>query len=132
MAEKVRVVLNPAAIYQEINGPGGPGVRALFERGEKVKKLAIQFAPRVTGNLANHIVKRLVERRGKPVMLVGVENVPYAIYVHEGAQPHQIRPKKAPFLVFEVADGTVVFTTLVNHPGNAPNRFLIRAANASR
>lgn len=128
----VRVVLNPVEIEALINSPGGPIVRDLFVRGERVKIRAIHEAPKRTRNLANHIVKRLVRGPGgQPQMLVGVEHVPYALFVHEGTRPHTIEARNASFLVFVGRDGNLVFTKRVNHPGNKPNRFLIRALPAA-
>ncbi len=126
----VRVILNPAGIAEVIRGPDGPGLRSAIVMGEKVKVLAIALAPKRTGNLAKHIVKRVVVG---PTVLVGVENVPYAIFVHEGARPHLIRPVRAPALVFfwdkigRVARFPPMGGGVVHHPGNKPNRFLLRA-----
>lgn len=140
------VVIDPKQIVVMMNDGQSGVLRDLFNRGERVKQQAIRIAPVGTpdplgrpradgaapGNLRNHIVKRLVRGKGGvPTMLVGVENVPYAIYVHEGARPHDIVPKTAPFLVFMGRDGTTVFTKVVHHPGNKPNRFLIRALSAA-
>lgn len=125
-----RVLLDPAAIAAITRGPGGPGFRETLIIAEKVKVAAIALAPKKTGNLANHIVKRIV---AGPTALVGVENVPYAIFVHEGARPHLIRPVKAAALVFywPKAGKVVSFPPygkgVVHHPGNKPNRFLVKA-----
>lgn len=131
MVAVMRVVLNPVEIQAMIDSPTGPIVRDLFVRGERVKIRAIQEAPSKTGNLRRHIVKRFVLTPAGPRMLVGAEHVPYAIWVHEGSKPHTIVPRNAPFLVFVGRDGNLVFTKLVHHPGNKPNRFLIRALPAA-
>lgn len=124
------VVLDPIAIRELTEGP--EVIRDLIVRAERVKSEAIRIAPRVTGNLASHIVKRLVKNdEGAPAVLVGVEGVPYAIWVHEGAAPHSIDAVNAPFLVFTGRDGGLVFTKHVDHPGNKPNRFLVRALSAA-
>lgn len=129
----VRVLLDPAAIAEVTRGPNGPGFRQAVILGEKVKLRAIALAPRRTGNLARHIVKRIAAGKGGPVVLVGVENVKYAIFVHEGARPHLIRPVRAPALVFywPKAGRVVSFPPwgkgVVHHPGNKPNRFLLKA-----
>lgn len=129
----VHFLLYGPALTELLRGPSGPVVRELVVLGEKVKQEAIRIAPRRTGNLAHHIVKRLTAKGAEPQMLVGVENVKYAVWVHEGAQPHEIRPVNAPALVFfwEKVGGIVAFPPfgggVVHHPGNKPNRFLIRA-----
>lgn len=40
-----------------------------------------------------------------------------ARYHHEGTKPYRIRPRRAKALRFVRADGTVVFTAQVHHPG---------------
>lgn len=125
------VVLNPAAVNLMLNGDTGPVVRDLFVRGERVKVRAVQLCPKKTGNLAAHHVKRLTKVANKPVMLVGVESVPYALFVHEGTRPHDIRPKNASVLAFTARDGTQVFTKLVHHPGTKPQRWLAKALPAA-
>jgi hypothetical protein len=103
-------------------------VRALTVQGELVRQRAIVEAPIKTGHLRAHIVKRF---DGPERMLVGVQGVPYAIYVHEGARPHVIRGN--PLLVFYWPKvGKTVYFRRVNHPGNRPNRFLVRALAAIR
>lgn len=128
---KVFVIIDPVEVQRMMFSGQAGVVRNLFVRGERVKKLAIRLAPKVTGNLADHIVKRLVKSKGKPVMLVGVEHVPYAVFVHEGTRPHPIDAVHAPFLVFVGRDGKLVATKHVDHPGNKPNRFLVRALTAA-
>lgn len=129
---EVRVILNPARVNELLMGASGPVVRDLFVRGERVKLRAIQLAPKRTGNLSHHIVKRLVRGPSGPEMQVGVEHVPYALYVHEGSRPHTITARNAPLLVFywpKVA--RVVYTKSVHHPGNRPHRFLTQALPAA-
>lgn len=122
-----RIVFSPTGLATALKSPEGPVGREVIIRGERVKQAAIRLAPRKSGNLAAHIVKRITTRNGQIQVLVGVENVDYAIWVHEGAQPHTITGN--PLLVFFWAQaGGIVFFRSVNHPGNSPNRFLIRAA----
>lgn len=143
---KVYVVINPLAIDEMLNDPRGGIVRDLLIRGERVRVEAVRIAPvgkpdplgRPSpagfgpGTLRSRIVKRLARAGKVPTVLVGWVKVPYGLFVHDGAKPHDIVPKKAPFLVFMGKDGTVVRTRLVHHPGNKPNRFLIRALRAAR
>lgn len=126
---ETRIILNPAAISAEL----GPIIlRELLVRGERVKQEAVRIVPVKTGNLRDHHVKRLVRNdKGEPSMLVGVEQVPYAIFVHEGTSPHSIDARAGGFLVFTGRDGTTVFTKHVDHPGNRPNRWLLRALPAA-
>lgn len=54
--------------------------------------------------------------------------VPYAIYVEMGTAPHEIRPIHSSVLAFKSADGKLVFSPLVNHPGTKANPFMHRTA----
>jgi hypothetical protein len=55
----------------------------------------------------------------------------YLGYHHDGSRPHIIRPRRRKALRF-ISGGQVVFATRVQHPGSAPNRFLIKALDAAR
>lgn len=125
----VTVTLFQPEINKVLRSPAGPVSRHLLIRGERIKQAAIRLAPKVTGNLAAHIVKRMTRKGAEPQVLVGVENVPYAIFVHEGTQPHEIVARNASVLSFYWPKvGAMVAFPRVMHPGNAPNRFLLRAA----
>lgn len=50
-------------------------------------------------------------------------------FIEYGTRPHQIRPKNKKFLRFVARDGSIVFTKLVNHPGNKAYKFFERATN---
>jgi hypothetical protein len=127
------VVIEPARLAAFIRDGNGPVVRRMLLDGDKVKIEAKRLAGHKTGNLANHIVKRVVEEGGKPVVLVGVEGVKYALFHHEGTQPHIIRARRAPRLVFYWPKaGRVVAFPQVNHPGTKPNRFLTNALRVLR
>jgi hypothetical protein len=52
----------------------------------------------------------------------------YAHMVHDGTQPHIIRPKRKQYLRFTSRrSGKLVFTKLVRHPGTRPRPWLFRA-----
>lgn len=121
------VLLNPVAIAELMRSPAGPVMRHMIVVGEKVKLEAIRIAPKRTGNMANHIVKRIATIGVHASVLVGVENVKYAYWVHEGSQPHDIYPVNARVLAWQSDAGDSVFAMHVHHPGNKPNRFLVRA-----
>lgn len=133
---QVVLTLNPAKMNELLKGPTGPVVRDLFVRGEKVRQRAITECPvgkgPTAGNLRDHHVKRLATENGNPVMLVGVTSVPYALFVHEGTQPHDIYPRNARVLAFIGSDGTQVFARVVHHPGNRPQRWLVRSLPAAK
>lgn len=138
------VVLDPVKVAQLLRGPNGPVVRRLIEDGEAVRQEARRRVGvhrpdpwgrpknRKPGQLRDSIVKRMVERNGRPVMQVGSED-PIALWHHEGTQPHTITANKAPMLVFWTGDHSRVITTRsVQHPGTRPNRFLVDALSALR
>ena len=81
-------------------------------------------APVRSGNLRdNH---RVVHPSGG-VWQIGVVGVPYAGYVIDGTRPHEIKPKTASVLVFEI-NGQKVFARSVKHPGTKPNPYQQEAA----
>lgn len=135
---EVVVVMNPVAVKELLSSTEGPVMRYLFTLGERVKIAAIAMAPKKTGNLAAHIVKRFVLLGDQSVVLVGIDGtqVPYAYWVHEGAPPHLIYPSRAPRLVFFSQKlGKTIYMPIgapVHHPGNKPNRFLLRALASTR
>ncbi|MBT0160671.1 hypothetical protein G4O51_11895 [Candidatus Bathyarchaeota archaeon A05DMB-2] len=88
---------------------------------------AFYGAPWRTGRLAESIVKDVYEGEARIQALA-----PYAMYVVKGTAPHEIRPVNASCLRFETAEGDIVFTKLVRHPGTKPNPFMQRAAEEAR
>lgn len=135
------VVIDPVKLAEVLRGPNGPVVRDLVEAGELVKaeakRLVGVYQPpdaysaanrkRRPGTLRDSIVKRVVDIDGSPAVLVGSED-PIALWHHEGTQPHVIRARRAPMLVFFWPRvGRVVAFPRVNHPGTQPNRFLSNA-----
>lgn len=147
------VVLDPVAVNNLLRGSTGPVVRELFVAGEIVRQEAKRLVgvsnrneaggrvrgkggkfvkQRKPGTLRDSIVKRLVDKGGMPTMQVGSDD-PIALWHHEGTQPHIIRAKNAPMLVFYWARvGRTVAFKQVHHPGTKPNRFLINALKVLR
>lgn len=113
-------------IYEEairaILAPSGDAGRYLRSLGEAVATAAAVQAPVDSGRLRASI---RVEQNASNVRVVA--DTSYAAAVHEGAKPHVITPKRARMLRFPTKAGEVVFAPQVNHPGNAPNPFLLRA-----
>lgn len=76
-------------------------------------------------NLRDTIVLRNNVEHGSPVILVGSDLSPIALFVHEGTKAHVIVPKVAHLLVFfSQRAGKVIRAKRVNHPGTKPNRYL--------
>lgn len=141
-----RVVIDPQKLADVLRGPNGPVVRDLIEAGEDVKREAQRivgvYKPpdaysamtrrRRPGTLRDTIVKRFVSRGGEPAVEVGSDD-PIALWHHEGTQPHVIRARRKPRLVFFWKRvGRVVSFPKVNHPGTRPNRFLTEALGVLR
>lgn len=135
---EVVILVNPTQLHAFFGAEKGPLFRHMFVTAEKVRRRAKEIAPRKTGFMADRIVKRIVSLAGEPVAIVGIDakRVKYAVYVHEGAEPHDIYPKPGGRLVFfSQKAGRVIYMpidTPVHHPGNKPNRFLIKALSAIR
>ena len=58
-------------------------------------------------------------------------NVVYRMMVQTGTKAHDIRPKNAKVLRFEV-QGKIVFCKLVHHPGTKENPYITRAIEATK
>lgn len=122
------VLIDPVKLAGFIRANDGPVVRRMIEDGEKVKVEARRLVGKRTHNLESRILKRVGDIGGNPAVFVGVENVPYALFHHEGTRPHIIRARRANYLRFVSSrTGKVVYTKQVNHPGTKPNRFLVNA-----
>jgi hypothetical protein len=121
-------------MQEMLNSAGGPVARHLMERATRVQVAAIQEAPYKTGVLKRSIVKRGIEDVGGRLAIrivadttsASATRTSYALYVHEGTQPHVIIGK--PFLSFMWANGPNgfgrYFFRSVNHPGTPARRFL--------
>lgn len=141
---EVEFIPDPAAIDQLLRSESGDVVRYLMTVGQQVKQRARDKVgvsepdpvprrePHRPGTLRDSIVVRLGRQGGEPAVMVGTfaptPGSEYALFHHEGANPHRITPRSAPRLVFYWPKvGAVVFARSVNHPGNAPNRYLTDA-----
>lgn len=133
---KTFILLNPAAIAAFMRSPSGPVMRQMLVLGEAVKVEMTKLAPVRTGNLRDHIVKRIADGGPSgPVVLVGVENVPYAGWVVHGTAPHDIYPVNGKILAWQSDHGPGAsleremtgdwhFAAHVHHPGTKPNNFM--------
>jgi hypothetical protein len=136
-----KVVMDPIGLAKVLTGPDGEVVRFMIKLGERVKDKAKAEVGVNTGNLRDHIVKRIV-MQSDGVHVHVVADVPYAIYHHEGS-----RAVNGKLMVFGTAraarrddagryikgsavKGTKVFT--YKRKAIPPNRFLIRALNSAR
>lgn len=97
----------------------------LVSMADEIAEEMRREAPVDTGRLRDAI---RVKREGNGVV-IGPEGVDYAVYVQYGTPPHEIRPKNAKALRFQI-NGRTAFATVVHHPGTEPNPFATRAAQA--
>jgi hypothetical protein len=75
-------------------------------------------------SLRDSIVKRIFVSGRLPFARI-IGNKPYAFFLHEGTQPHEIRPRNATMLRFYSQKvGGFVFARVVQHPGTRPLRYL--------
>lgn len=64
------------------------------------------------------------------IIKAGGPGAPYAIYVHEGTRPHEIRPREKKALRWATSKGQgkgFIFAKKVNHPGYKGDPFMYRA-----
>lgn len=122
----VQIVISQPKLNAYLRDPNGDITRDLVKRGTRVQIEARRLVGKKSHNLENRIVKRIVMINNVPAVQIGVVGVPYALFHHEGTQPHVIEARRARALRFEVG-GNVVFARRVNHPGTRPNRFLLNA-----
>jgi hypothetical protein len=122
------------AAYEEwVRWPNGPIRRDLTRRAVAVQASMTRGCPRHTGRLVSTIRKHddMTGYNPSVQVICGIEGLtPYLGYILSGTPPHLIRPLHGRALRFTVG-GTIVFATLVRHPGTAPNNFVLAALSAA-
>jgi hypothetical protein len=98
----------------------------LERSGQILRDEMLRTAPRRTGRLARSI--RIVQ--GLDYVRVG-PIVPYAVFVEYGTRPHEILPRHAQALRFEV-EGKIIFAKRVWHPGFKGTFFIHHALQAAK
>lgn len=97
--------------------------RIVEEVGQELLSTVEQKTPRQTGHLASNWTMTV---NGESLT---IENdTPYATFVVDGTKPHEILPKNASVLAFQI-NGTTVFAKRVHHPGTSPNPFVDESIN---
>lgn len=126
-----RVVARGEAVAAYLRSPEGSVGRLMISLATKVQELAkaqVGYdASKPSGDqggehLRDTIVKRIVQGVGGITVMVGSSH-PIALLHHEGTKAHEIRPRTAQVLAFEMG-GQMVFATIVHHPGTKPNHYL--------
>jgi hypothetical protein len=123
-----RVDLDNAKLHKFLNTPHSGDSMDLWKYLEIKKKLAVADAKRMvgvrTGALRASIVGRHLGNFTGQYLWIG-SSQSHALAHHEGTKPHIIRPREAKALRF--TKGTsVIYTTMVRHPGTKPNPYLSR------
>ncbi len=109
------------------------GLGRLVQRVEPLVSTALdEAAPRRTGDYASRIHSVQNAHGDGSISLEWRAPDPLSTFILEGTKPHEIVPVNAKVLAFMGADGSMVFTRKVNHPGTAPNDFVSRAWEAAR
>lgn len=109
-----------AAVAELLRGPSGIVARFIQERATVVQAAAKQQVGVRSGRLRGNIVKRNINVDGEFGCKVGTEAVPYALWHHEGTEPHDIPNAFGWGPTFGIGgrfDGKF-------HPGTKPNPYL--------
>lgn len=124
-----RYVNHPLAFNRAFRSWSGPVGRHLAGTTELVAVDARFTAPKRTGELAASHEVDLAHHGPKRDLEGRVVAVPeHAIFIIKGTDPHVIRARNAPRLVFFWKKvGRVVSFKSVNHPGTRPNNYLARS-----
>ena len=123
-----KIIWNDPALDYVFYSWEGPVGRWFKGRARRHQALATMSAGIQSGALRNSI-DCYFTRRGKALEVrVGANPGPggtvgYALYHHEGTEPHVIRPVKAKALAFRYK-GRMVYAKTVHHPGTKPNPYL--------
>lgn len=87
-------------------------------KGWDIKKSGNKFGrTRLLYNRDPRAYKKIITSRGEETNLL--------MMLEYGTREHEIRPKKAKALVFQV-DGETIFTKQVDHPGTQPYGFAVK------
>lgn len=119
-----RVEINRGAVRKLVHDPGGPVVQLLATVGVRVVvEASVNFSKHTkTGRGISSLTWLLT---GEPSVRCG-SYVYYMLYVHEGTEPHEIRPVNAQVLRW-VGPGGAVFARRVRHPGTTGDPYLVDA-----
>lgn len=135
MANEVIYERHRVAEFQAFESPTGMVGTWTLERATQVASHAAALAPKpgqgrgyATGELAASIrVGGPTRGRTGPEATISAESE-HALFVHEGTNPHTIKPRTAPKLVFFWRKkGHIVGDAEVHHPGTPANPFLLNA-----
>lgn len=113
-------------------GDVGRNVLARVIEFEDVARVNAPIRPDLPGpHLADSISHQILpDEADTLVLLVGTnpdEDIRgYAIIVHDGSKPHEIRPRPPTRRLKFKVGGKTIYAVKVNHPGTQPDPFLMR------
>lgn len=117
-------IVDSMAVDRIMRSPDGPVFQYLMERGTAVQTLAHAQVPVRTGELRGSIVKRFTDDPDGLSVLIGTDKS-YALFVHNGTDPHVIVARGGGMLrFFWPKAGKVVYFPSVHHPGTHPEPYL--------
>jgi len=122
------IKLNERGCYALLNSQRGPVARHVRDIGKVTVRIAKVKAGKKTGLLRRTIKMTRDRSQGIEYSVLVGSDVNHALVHHQGAEPHVIVPKKPDgWLAFRGKNGQTVVTKRVNHPGHAPNPYLVIA-----
>jgi hypothetical protein len=128
------IKIDGAAYQRFMNSPQGPYLKELeyvtsaVQAGARSMIRPSQVRSGSQGSLRDNIIKRIMVGGRLPWAKV-IGNKPYGYVLHEGSEPHEIRPRTAQALRFYSQKvGNFVFVKVVQHPGTKPLRYLTTPA----
>src|SRR5262245_30728042 len=107
--------VDPAGLRALVDSPNGPVWRMLLLVGVRIRNGAVDRCNVDTGRLRSSITGPVPASGANPTVRVGTD-VDYAVYVHEGTNPHFIFPVHKRYLSWVTPAGRV-FARAVAHPG---------------
>ena len=114
---KKNIAQSPQIVHQELSN----FVKTTVNMIRPMMRREVPFA---SGKLSQNIQSKSNGLQGE----VGpnLSAVPYAIFVHSGTKPHEIRPTTKKALYWK---GALHPVKVVRHPGTKPNKFVDRTAS---
>lgn len=129
MAPLLGMTSNAAALARRVDqwsSTIGPALaRATLQCATVLTAAAKREAPIATGRLRRSIAYQVAG----DARYVVAPHTDYAVPVHEGSRPHEIRPRRGRALFWKGAAHPV---KVVNHSGSQANKFMTRAVATSR
>ncbi len=96
--------------------------KAAIEGAQYAKKVGA-FQDR-TGKLRDRIYPKYMSGNANGSKWMIISPAKYSVFIEQGTKRHYIKPKDKSVLRWVNPGGGVVFSKIVNHPGNRPYKFM--------